>query len=236
MKKSIVLFVCLFFVLIVRQGSTYAEETMFITAEDTLNILKSYGIMQGNLQYVKSSGTSDNSWKVHLYTTKNQNINFPVIAYVSDKDIVVGILIKNGKVVIPDIPLEELKPTMQVDVSKFRIDKRKIYNPEGKENIFMFSDPDCPFSKNIESQLSTYKGKYKIIVKNFPLEEIHDGAMQRAIEKQCLSINNICDDNARKIAQIIVEEDLKEGLEAGITGTPFFVSAEGVVISGIPDL
>lgn len=233
MKKLI----CLFFVLMVTQWgwSTFAEES-FITAEDTLNVLKHYGIMQGNLQYVKSAGTSDSSWKVHLYSTKNQNINFPLVTYVSDKDIVVGILFKNGKVVVPDIPLEELRPTMQIDTSKFSTDKRKVYNPQGEEIIFMFSDPDCPFSKEVEDRLLSYKGRYKIIVKNFPLEEIHDGATERAIERQCLSMSSTCDENTRKIAQGIVEEDLEEGLESGITGTPFFVNAKGVVINGIPDL
>ncbi len=233
MKKLIYL---LFFIL-VTQGVVYAEEErQFITAEDALKVLRDYGVMRGNLQYVKSSGTSDNSWKVHLYNARTQNINFPVITYVSDKDIVVGILIRDGKIVIPNIPLEELRPTMQIDTSKFSVDNRKVYNPAGEEVIFMFSDPDCPFSKEVESQLLNYKGKYKVIVKNFPLEEIHDGATQKAIDKQCLSMSNICDDSTRKIAQSIVEEDLREGLEAGITGTPFFVNTKGVVISGIPDL
>jgi hypothetical protein len=108
--RRLFLTIFIFILFNVSNLSAYEETNKYISAEETSKILKEIGLMHGNLQYVKSSGTSDKDWNVHLFTVKNENLVLPLLTYVSNKDIVVGILIRDGKFVIPEIPVEELQP------------------------------------------------------------------------------------------------------------------------------
>lgn len=205
----------------------------YLSVSETTKILKNLKVMQGNIEYVKSGDTSEKQWKVHLYKVRNDNMFFPLVVYVNDRDVVVGVLVRNGKVVVPKIPVEEMQPSMKVDASKLSSKDRKVFNPDGKESVFMFTDPNCPHCKKYEELLPSYKGKYKVIVKHFPLDELFPGSTQKAIEKQCQWMEKKC---TVETAKKIVEEDLEQGRGIGVNGTPFFITAKGSIINGLPDV
>jgi thiol:disulfide interchange protein DsbC len=209
----------------------------FVSVEDTLKILNQMGLAQGNpITYMKSAETGEKEWRAHLFTINQGGVNLPLVTYVNKSEVVVGLLIRNGKLVVPKIPVEEMQPAMNMSQSKITSEGRIAYNPSGKETIYMFTDPDCPYCQPIEKTLATYKGKYKVVLKHFPLEQVHPGAKERAIEKQCLAMSSGCDDRSRQIAAAIVDEDIKEASTLGVDGTPFFITDKGKVMAQIPDL
>ncbi|MFI5296232.1 MAG: DsbA family protein [Thermodesulfovibrionales bacterium] len=209
----------------------------YVSVDDTMKLLDRLGVTKGNpLTYVKSSDTGEKEWRAHLFTLNQGGVNLPLITYVNKSDVVVGLLIRNGKLVIPKIPVEEMMPAMNMSQSKVTSEGRISFNPAGKETIYMFTDPDCPYCQPIEKLLASYKGKYKVVLKHFPLEQIHPGAKERALEKQCMAMSSGCDDKSRQVAAAIVDEDMKEASALGVDGTPFFITDKGKVIAQIPDL
>lgn len=217
-------------------SSAYAGGKSFITAKQVSKHLKDMGIAGGNAEYVKTVNTSDPNWKVHIYTVKQDSFTLPLVVYVNDKDMVVGILVRNGKLVVPDTSIEDMQPSIKLKTSGLTSENRIVYNPKGKKTIFLFSDPDCPYCKELESHLSSYKGEYKVVLKNFPIEDNHPGATERAVDRQCKAINPACDSKTKEKALEIVKQDIEEGMNIGVFGTPFLVTQDGKVLQGIPDL
>ncbi len=246
-KKTLSVFVCICFIMFIvtvdlwassdkdkgASAAKAASKSSFLSVSETTKILKNLRVMQGNFEYVKSGDTSEKSWRVHLYRVKNENMFLPLVVYVNDKDVVVGVLARNGKVVVPNIPVDEMQPAVKVDASKLSSKDRKAYNSGGSETVFMFFDMNCPHCKKFEEALPDYKGRYKVVMKHFPLDELFPGATQRAIEKQCQWMGKGC---TAESAKKIVEEDLDQGRKIGVNGTPFFITAKGNIINGLPDL
>jgi len=209
------------------------SKSNFLSVAETTKILKNLRVMQGNFEYVRSGDTSEKSWKVHLYKVRNDNMFLPLVVYVNDRDVVVGVLVRDGKIVVPNIPVDEMQPTVKVDASKLTSKDRKVFNSSGQETVYMFFDSNCPHSKKYEEALPDYKGKYKVVMKHFPIEELFPGSTQKAIERQCQWMGKECNvESAKKI----VEEDLEQGRKIGVNGTPFFITAKGNIINGLPDL
>ena len=209
----------------------------YVSAQETLKILEKMGLAQGNsVSYIKSSDTGDKEWMTHLFMVQQGDTAMPLITYVNKRDVVVGVLIRDGKLVVPRIPIEEIQP--RINLGKFQIsqDGRMAYNAGAKEVLYMFTDPDCPYCKPIEEMLPQYSGRYKVVVKHFPLEQLHPGATAKATEKQCLWMSEICDDRTRQIAAKIVEDDMQEGAAIGVDATPFFITEKGNIMRSIPDL
>lgn len=244
-KKALYFFICLCFGMSVITADLWASDknkaatakeaskSNFLSVPETTKILKNLKVMQGNFEYVKSGSTSEKSWRVHLYRVRNDNMFLPLVVYVNDRDVVVGVLVRNGKVVVPNIPVDEMQPTIKVDASRLTSKGRKVFNSGGQETVYMFSDPNCPHSKKFEDALPDYKGKYKVVIKHFPLDELFPGSTQKAIDRQCQWMGAGCDaESAKKI----VEEDLEQGRKIGVNGTPFFITAKGNIINGLPDL
>ncbi|MBE0427939.1 MAG: hypothetical protein IBX72_15000 [Nitrospirae bacterium] len=109
------LFLTIFIFTLFNGSNLFAAEeaSRDINSEETSKVLSEIGLMHGNFQYVKSAGTSDKDWNVHLFKVKNENLVLPLLTYVNKSDIVVGILIRDGKLVIPEIPVEELQPFIE---------------------------------------------------------------------------------------------------------------------------
>jgi len=209
----------------------------YLSYQETLEILQKMGIGQGNeISYVKSSPTGDKEWRTHLFSVQQGGASLPLITYVNGRDVVVGILIRDGKLVAPKMPVDDIQPRIDISKSKLSQEKRMTFNANAKELIYMFSDHESSYCRDIEQALPAYSGKYKVIVKHFPLEQLHPGAKEKAVEKQCVSMAKPCDGQTRQIATQIVEEDIQEGTAIGVDGVPFFITQSGVVMHHIPDL
>jgi protein-disulfide isomerase len=66
---------------------------------------------------------------------------------------------------------------------------------DAKVTIVNFDDFQCPFCSRIHTTLfpgvfSSYKGKIKVVYKDYPLLEIHPWAMHAAIDANCLAAQN----------------------------------------------
>jgi len=208
----------------------------FLDYKKTMAMLNRMGISQGGIQYIKSAETDAKGWHAHLFRINQEGAQMPLIAYVSKNEVVIGILIRDGKLVVPKALINDLQPV--IDMSRFKLssEKRIVYNPNGKKTVYMFTDPDCPYCQKAEKALASYKGQYRVIVKHFPLEQIHPGAKEKAIQRQCLSISKNCDEQARSSAVKMVDEDIQEGNAMGVDSTPFFITQEGAIMRQIPDL
>ena len=91
-------------------GSKKTSESL--TVENITKMLKDMGIAQGNAVYVKSAETTDRAWRSHLFRIPHPSMEVPLVVYTNNvtKEIVIGILIKNKKLVIPKIAPEYLFP------------------------------------------------------------------------------------------------------------------------------
>jgi protein-disulfide isomerase len=160
----------------------------------------------------------------------------PLVTYVNNRDVVVGILIRDGKLVVPKMPIEEMQPRINISKARLSRDGRITFNSSAKEVIYMFTDPDSSYCQSIEKALPSYTGKYKVIVKQFPLEQVHPGATSKAVEKLCSSLSRTCDAQTRQYAAELVREDIQEGTAIGVDGVPFFLTQNGTVLHQLPDI
>ena len=101
----------------------------------------------------------------------------------------------------------------------------------------MFTDPDCPYCLKAKEKLQTYNGEYRVVVKYFPLEQIHPGATKKAIDEQAEWLKKTRPDlkgaDIQKEAKRMVEEDIMEGQKAQINGVPSYVMEDGTLKQGL---
>jgi len=197
-----------------------------------------------NMEFKKAVSTNIPGWKIYqfLMSTNGSALQKPILLfYNSESEIIaLGMVIDNGKIVMPKDKTAfnpGLRSTTPEVVASFRTDYREVINPEGKQVLYLFYDPDCPYCKVLEKKLSNYNGTFRIIRKWFPLVQIHPGAKEKAINRQVeiLKANGITE-NADEIATRIVEEDMEDGHKAGITGTPMIVAVNGKILPAVPDI
>ncbi len=181
--------------------------------------------------------TSSSNWKAVIVYVKQGMANTPVLLFVSS----------DGKAVVPDsMVYVDNKPifTRKLEPEFGRIDfkltekDRIIYNPSGKKVAFMFYDPDCPFCNKAMEKIRNNSGEYRVIVKYFPLEQIHPGATKKAIGQQAEWLKKNRKDLTKnedilKEAKRMVEEDIMEGKKAGIGGVPSYVMEDGTLKQGL---
>ena len=236
MKVAILLMVIILLPLGQLQAAPKSKQK-FVTADETLAILHKMGLAQGNeTTYIKSSPSSDKEWMTHLFMVKQNGASMPMLTYVNSHDVVVGILIRDGKLVTPKMSVDEMQPRLDMSKTNLSKEQRMAYNSNGKEILYMFTDPDCPYCQSIEKALPAYSGKYKVIIKHFPIDQIHPGAKDKAIDKQCHWINQACDAQTKQISQQIVDQDIREATDIGINATPVFIGENGAIMHQIPDL
>jgi thioredoxin-related protein len=181
--------------------------------------------------------TSASNWKAVIVYVKRGATSMPIVLLVSS----------DGKSVVPEsMVYVDNKPifTRRLEPEMGRIDfkltekDRIVYNPAGKKLVFMFYDPDCPFCIKAMEKIRKETGEYKVVVKYFPLEQIHPGATKKAIGQQAewLKKNSkglTKDADILKEATRIVEEDINEGKKAEIQGVPAYVMEDGSLKQGL---
>lgn len=127
-----------------------------------------------------------------------------------------------------------------VDPSKFDTkDAIKFITGTGAKKLYVFSDPQCPFCQQIESELAKLKDA-TVYLFPFPIASLHPEAKQ-------ISQNIWCSVNPAKAwrdyviahtspAQATcpnpIERNLALGQEIGVAGTPALVFQDGTVVPG----
>lgn len=175
--------------------------------------------------------TESPEWKAVIVYFKRGKVKQPMSIFISadGKTIIPG-----GMVFVNNKPIftKNLQPEFDKIAFKLTEENRIVFNPSGKKTVFMFFDADCPYCQQVKEKLKTYNGEYRIILKHFPLEQIHPGAKGKAIELQSEWMGSKGKDisNLNKEAKRIVEEDIEEGKKAEVQGTPFYVLDDGAVL------
>ena len=181
--------------------------------------------------------TNSSLWKAVIVYVKQGRASMPVLLLVSS----------DGKAVVPNsMVYVNNKPifTKQLEPELGRIDfkltdkDRMVYNAQGKKTVYMFFDPDCPYCKKAKEKLPNYNGEYRVVVKYFPLEQIHPGATLKAIGEQAEWLKKNRKDLTKeadtfKEAKRMVEEDIMEARKAQIEGVPTYVMEDGSIKQGL---
>lgn len=130
---------------------------------------------------------------------------------------------------------------IKFDELPFDLAVKTVYG-NGKHSIAVFSDPDCPYCKQLERELA--KTDLTVYTFMFPLEELHPGATDKArrimcekdpaaawkawmLEGKAPTAQADCENAAK------VEQAFKYGIARQINGTPTIVFSNGFRQSGV---
>lgn len=181
--------------------------------------------------------TSSSNWKAVIVYVKQDRANIPVLFFVSSDG---KSIVPSSMVFVNNKPIFTKNPEPELGKIDFKLTEkdRAVYNPSGKKTVVMFTDPDCPYCLKAKEKLQSYNGEYKVVVKYFPLEKIHSGATQKAIDEQAEWLKKTRKDitsaaEILKEAKKMVEEDIMEAQKAQIGGVPTYVMEDGTLKQGL---
>lgn len=180
--------------------------------------------------------TNSPNWKAVIVYVKQDMAKMPVLVFVSSDG---KSIVPNSMVFVDNKPIFSKKLEPELGKIEFKLaDKdRIVHNPSGKKPVIMFTDPDCPFCKKAKEKLQNYNGEYRVVVKYFPLEQIHPGATKKAIDEVAEWLKKTRPDlkgaDILKEAKRMVEEDITEARKARISGVPTYVMEDGTLKQGL---
>ena len=183
-----------------------------------------------------------------IYTTAHPNLyeivmNGNQIIYITSdyKYVIAGSMLDVAK--DENLTAERMSDLSKVSFDSLPLDQaiKKVYG-KGTYSIAVFSDPDCPFCKQLEQQLA---GADDLTVYTFlfPLESLHPGATAKAKAIMCEAdpatayhewmVNGKAPTAAPDCAAAQkVDENYKFGVSNGMMGTPAIIFSNGFVNSG----
>ena len=229
--KRIVLLLSVFIIVLINVSCTKPDYKK-ITDDfiKTSTPLKDYTIRE-----VENTSSSD--WKAVIVYAKRDRANMPVLFFVSSDG---KSIVPNSMVFVNNKPIftKKLEPELGKIDFKLTEKDRIVYNPSGRKTVVMFTDPDCPYCLKAKEKLQSYNGEYRVVVKYFPLENIHPGAIKKSISEQAEWLKNTRKDIANdadilKEAKKMVEEDIMEAQKAQIGGVPTYVMEDGTLKQGL---
>lgn len=123
--------------------------------------------------------------------------------------------------------------------SQFLQNAIKTVKGDGSRVFAVFSDPDCPYCRKLESELARMDN-VTIYTFLFPLETLHPEAKTKSIAVWCSA------DRGRAWSQAVmtgvapqlvacanpVNDNLVLGTRLGVTGTPTLISLDGRILPG----
>ena len=121
----------------------------------------------------------------------------------------------------------------------------KIVKGNGAHKFAVFSDPDCPFCKKLETSLKD-QNNYTEYVFLFPIDGLHPGATSKAESIWCAAgdkgrakawVEALTEgkEPVAKHCDNPVAEDQKLGSGFGVQGTPTLINVNGKVVPGAMD-
>ena len=140
--------------------------------------------------------------------------------------------------------LPKPKQVTSVDPKTIPLDKAVVIgNPKGTKKLFVFTDPDCPFCRNLHVELKKLEKTspdLAIYVMLFPLP-MHPAAFDKsrtAFEKKTHEVIDMIFEGkevpkpASDSSKKAIEEIIKFGSANGISGTPTMVFPDGKLVVG----
>lgn len=142
-----------------------------------------------------------------------------------------------------DLSADRRAALTAVDVKSLPIEDALVFvKGNGTHKIYVFSDPDCPYCKRAEQELTQFHGDITIYTFMMPLTSLHPNAETISESIWCSSDRNQawldymlngkvpdqrnCDNPIQRNKQL--------GSSLNINGTPTFIDEDGKVLPGAP--
>lgn len=134
---------------------------------------------------------------------------------------------------------QPIKQVAKTDFSKLPFENAiTIKKGDGSRKLAVFSDPDCPYCKQLEQNLKALDN-VTIYLFMFPLEQLHPAAKAKAIGVWCAdnkeqAWNELMLNGSSRSGTCAnpIEANIKLAQELGINGTPTMILEDGTLNSG----
>lgn len=131
------------------------------------------------------------------------------------------------------------EPAAKIDVGSLPLaDAVKTVHGNGTRRLFVFSDPDCPYCKQLENNLTSVDN-VTIYTFMFPIDSLHPSAKGKAVAVWCAKDRaKAWDDLVRKNIAAVgncdnpVDRNVALAEKLSIRGTPTIILADGTMIPG----
>lgn len=140
-----------------------------------------------------------------------------------------------------DVTAERLAEANKVDIDSLPLkDAFLRIKGKGSRKLVLFSDPDCPFCKRIESELAKLDD-VAIYTFPYPLLQLHPEARDKSIAMWCAADKAKAWDDYMKDEKLPsnkadcdnpIDRNIALGNKLGISGTPTMILANGRKLSG----
>lgn len=115
-----------------------------------------------------------------------------------------------------------------------------IVRGDGSRKLAIFSDPDCPYCKQLENNIANMNN-VTIYLFMFPIEQLHPQAKAKAIAVWCSSDRSKAWDGLMRRNEVPtgscenpIDRNVALAESLGINGTPTVVFTDGSIIPGAP--
>ena len=119
-------------------------------------------------------------------------------------------------------------------------DAVKIVRGDGSRRLAIFSDPDCPYCKQLENNIANLTN-VTIYLFLFPLEQLHPQAKGKAVGVWCAADKAKAWDGLMRRNEVVsgncdnpIDRNVALAESMGINGTPTVILPDGSVIPGAP--
>lgn len=117
-----------------------------------------------------------------------------------------------------------------------------IVRGDGSRKIAVFSDPDCPYCKQLENNIANLNN-VTIYMFMFPLESLHPQAKAKAIGVWCSADRAKAWDGLMRRNEVVtgqcdhpIDRNVALAEKLGINGTPTIILSDGSILPGAPSL
>jgi thiol:disulfide interchange protein DsbC len=142
-----------------------------------------------------------------------------------------------------DVTSDRLEQLMRVDTGTLPMDKAiKVVKGDGSRKLVVFSDPDCPYCKQLEQKSLSAVNNVTIYTFLFPLQDLHPDAANKARAIWCAPdkgaawqnwmVNGQLPQSAAENCNAPIQEITGLGRKLGISSTPTLVFANGQRVPG----
>ena len=119
-------------------------------------------------------------------------------------------------------------------------DAVKIVRGDGSRKVAIFSDPDCPYCKQLENNIANLTN-VTIYLYLFPLEQLHPQAKAKAVGVWCAPDRAKAWDGLMRRNEAVsgqcdnpIDRNVALAESLGINGTPTVILPDGSIIPGAP--
>jgi thiol:disulfide interchange protein DsbC len=139
-----------------------------------------------------------------------------------------------------DLTADVLRDLNKVDVAALPVaDAIKSVRGNGERTLYVFSDPDCPYCKRLESELAKVDN-VTVYTFLYPLDSLHPDAKRKAEAIWCAKDRAVAWETfmvsgklpERGKCDTPIERNLRLGGAMGINGTPTLIFPDGSMAAG----